>query len=80
MTTPYALDMRAVNSNLPSDFPLPASYWAEHFGVDVRTIREWTDKYSIPFYLPGRERFIKPTDFMACIPYVQPGKSPPVEE
>ena len=80
MTTTYAPGMSSVNPNLPPDFPQSAAFWASHFGIDVKTFREWIDRYAIPHFLPGRERFCKPSDVLAKIPYVQPGLSPPQEE
>lgn len=70
----YAPGMSAVKPslNVPPDFPKPATFWADYFGVSPRTIQDWTDKYSIPYYLPGRERFISPADMMAYMPKIKP--------
>lgn len=72
MDEAYAPGMSSVNHNLPPDFPKSAAFWAEYFGVSPRTIQDWTDKYQIPYYLPGRERFIAPADMMAFMPKIKP--------
>jgi hypothetical protein len=79
MATPYAPALSSVNP-FSHNLPLPVTWWAGYFEVDPRTVREWIGRYGIPFYQPGKERYITPSDMFGNVPYIQPGKEPPLEE
>lgn len=73
MDEAYAPGMSPVNPNLPSDFPKPATFWAQYFGVTVETVRRWPQEHGIPYQFLGREKFIRPSHLMDRLPTIVPG-------
>jgi hypothetical protein len=80
MATSLRSDSAPVNNFPPPWVPLSLEWWAEWWGVDVRTIREWIDKFGIKFCQPGRDRRVTPADFFDRVPWVDPRNPKPSEE
>lgn len=43
--------------------------WAEFCEVSNDTINRWVEEYAIPYFQPGKARFIRAEDFISKIPF-----------
>lgn len=54
---------------VPTTGIFSARKWAEFCECSIRTVNRWVDEYKIPYFEPGKSRFIKAEDFISRIPY-----------
>ena len=67
-STPFAWAWES-GGYIPDHGTYSVTAWGRLLGVDPRTVRQWIDRYKIPFRQPGKERWVTAGDMLRHMPY-----------